>query len=1067
MHLFDILAHILLLVGFSQLVKALSCDASKGKLLECGKNVKKQDKCPQTCCFNRTGNPPCYFKEKDYGPIQHANGLCISKPNESDNLVWSRDCTSRNAFFVVINNYQMYHVATGKCVAPVKYSRTYWPPYYFLQSNHTLYHDTYSFCKWLGLLRLNRNGSLRFRGYHAGGCIGSSFAINNQWQPRENEKISIDKYFCYTSKSCKFNYVIERKFSDKENLVIICNQSCSNWTIEVRSAVYGVFIKEKRRYIVPYKISSKEKECLSSSALSVVKENCNGKSKCAFTIQKDKFLPKSYTCSNETSLVVHYTCKTATLVINKCLSNPCNVNANCTDNEGTFECRCKKGFSGNGLSCTNINECLSNPCNASASCIDNEGSFECRFIFSLIRMKVNYKGFAGDLLEIKCWVSGPLFPIFKWKMGSLILSRSTRVKIETNRKISKLFVRKTMKSDSGVYFCTARKGAESITSNVSINVKIAPVISVYPLSISATEGDLILLTCHVVVGEGRDIKILWFNSSKPTESMYWGKELNLTNRIALKTNNRYQEKYWCTATNSDGKGRSQNVSVFVVSKGYKDYCSAETARRYNWERTPVGSTVVKKCFDKQIGFVSRSCLQVDGSPTWHHVNVSQCRSAVVVDLVDQISRLDGGFLSNNVSEIIQQTEVVTEDGELFEQDVRDIVFILKTTQTKTATQNDQKNFIQSSSNIFATSRKEVWENIQDRNTLVTEIIKGVDINAKNLVASSGKPRKVLLLPNIQIVGVNLPENQNVRLEDINLTDSGGEGVKFRGIVADGIKQAIVVKYSSVKDILSPEELQKSSGFVDPVRMCVFIEPSVKESKWSREGCDLNEQESSEDQVICDCDHNTAFAIMMHSSDIQNTSQSLDVQYHLLDFCKAVAALLHFFLLSAFGWMLCEGILLYTLLIRIFNSIHGKHIKIFNIIGWGSDFLCSALAKVNFIVLTMVIRKVMNAHIVRQQENVEKIKTGLRATVVILPVLGLTWVFGLMAIDGETVFFRYLFAIFNSAQGWLIFLFHCVLNKQMRDAVGNSLQSIFSSKLGGKKSTDLPNGLLNTINQFSL
>lgn len=92
---------------------------------------------------------------------------------------------------------------------------------------------------------------------------------------------------------------------------------------------------------------------------------------------------------------------------------------------------------------------------------------------------------------------------------------------------------------------------------------------------------------------------------------------------------------------------------------------------------------------------------------------------------------------------------------------------------------------------------------------MTEIIKGVDINAKNLAALSGKPRKVLLLPNIQIVGVNLPENQNVLPEDINLTDSGGEGVKFRGIVADGIKQAIVVKYLSVKDILSREELQKS------------------------------------------------------------------------------------------------------------------------------------------------------------------------------------------------------------------------------------------------------------------
>lgn len=76
------------------------------------------------------------------------------------------------------------------------------------------------------------------------------------------------------------------------------------------------------------------------------------------------------------------------------------MNANCTDNEGTFECRCKKGFSGNRLSCTSkdfckpliknlgtflfailfkdINECFSNPCNMNAICTDNQGYFECR-----------------------------------------------------------------------------------------------------------------------------------------------------------------------------------------------------------------------------------------------------------------------------------------------------------------------------------------------------------------------------------------------------------------------------------------------------------------------------------------------------------------------------------------------------------------------------------------------------------------------------------------------------------------------------------------------------------------
>ncbi|XP_046858688.1 adhesion G-protein coupled receptor D1-like [Xenia sp. Carnegie-2017] len=193
------------------------------------------------------------------------------------------------------------------------------------------------------------------------------------------------------------------------------------------------------------------------------------------------------------------------------------------------------------------------------------------------------------------------------------------------------------------------------------------------------------------------------------------------------------------------------------------------------------------------------------------------------------------------------------------------------------------------------------------------------------------------------------------------------------------------------------------------------------------------------------------------------------------FCKSVAALLHYFLLSVFTWMLCEGILLYILVIRLFHNVGRKHIKIFNFIGWGIPLItiaasfvfenklnlafiipaCFVIA-VNTVVLIMVIRKMMNTHKVRQQENIEKVKTGVRATIVILPILGLTWVFGLMAINEETVFFRYLFAIFNSAQGLLIFLFHCVLNKKMQEAVRKSSRRTFSLRHGGKKWTDLQN-----------
>ncbi len=89
--------------------------------------------------------------------------------------------------------------------------------------------------------------------------------------------------------------------------------------------------------------------------------------------------------------------------VDECLNNPCHINASCTDNEGSFDCQCNVGFSGDGVNCTSkisfftsgflvitlsyilqcfifldIDECLNNPCHHNASCTDNEGSFDCQ-----------------------------------------------------------------------------------------------------------------------------------------------------------------------------------------------------------------------------------------------------------------------------------------------------------------------------------------------------------------------------------------------------------------------------------------------------------------------------------------------------------------------------------------------------------------------------------------------------------------------------------------------------------------------------------------------------------------
>lgn len=43
------------------------------------------------------------------------------------------------------------------------------------------------------------------------------------------------------------------------------------------------------------------------------------------------------------------------------------------------------------------------------------------------------------------------------------------------------------------------------------------------------------------------------------------------------------------------------------------------------------------------------------------------------------------------------------------------------------------------------------------------------------------------------------------------------------------------------------------------------------------------------------------------------------------------------------------------------------------------------------------------------------RLGIKCSIVLLPLLGITWVFGVLAFDQATVVFLYLFAIFNSLQ----------------------------------------------------
>lgn len=88
-------------------------------------------------------------------------------------------------------------------------------------------------------------------------------------------------------------------------------------------------------------------------------------------------------------------------------------------------------------------------------------------------------------------------------------------------------------------------------------------------------------------------------------------------------------------------------------------------------------------------------------------------------------------------------------------------------------------------------------------------------------------------------------------------------------------------------------------------------------------------------------------------------------------------------------------------------------------------------QINIVVFILVIRQMMGTRHVQNKTQIDKVKAGAKATAVILPLLGITWVFGLLTFSSSTVAFQYIFAIANSLQGLMIFIFHCLLNKQVR------------------------------------
>ena len=87
-------------------------------------------------------------------------------------------------------------------------------------------------------------------------------------------------------------------------------------------------------------------------------------------------------------------------------------------------------------------------------------------------------------------------------------------------------------------------------------------------------------------------------------------------------------------------------------------------------------------------------------------------------------------------------------------------------------------------------------------------------------------------------------------------------------------------------------------------------------------------------------------LFAHVTNIEIRIVQAKQNYHLVcksffqSVCMAMAICLHYFLIAMFCWMLVEGVHLYLMLVRVFQS--GSHMKKYMAIGWGKSTILNTL-----------------------------------------------------------------------------------------------------------------------------
>ncbi|KAJ7370063.1 hypothetical protein OS493_034271 [Desmophyllum pertusum] len=232
------------------------------------------------------------------------------------------------------------------------------------------------------------------------------------------------------------------------------------------------------------------------------------------------------------------------------------------------------------------------------------------------------------------------------------------------------------------------------------------------------------------------------------------------------------------------------------------------------------------------------------------------------------------------------------------------------------------------------------------------------------------------------------------------------------------------------------------------------QPRTKfDGAWSKKGCSLVEE--TEEHTTCSCNHLTNFAVLL---EVGETKLSDDDRFALemvtyigcsLSFVGEMLTILIYLVLMnlkstqshirlnlAFQTVVVTSAVFTNILLNgNMNNVMRDDVCWFSFSsGFVWVFAGSVLAACLVVILLRITLEIMRLKDMSGISETRSFRQSLKACVILFPLLGLTWIFGVLTVTAAGLVFQYLFTILNSLQGFFIFLFHVVRSKEIRTAL---------------------------------